>query len=126
MTENQQPSDREAQKSSWYLLTGFLLGIAIGLIIAWVVLPVSYTDVAPQSLANSDKDQYRLMIARVYAVDQNLTRAESRLGLLGDENSGDVLAAQSQQVLATGESQTDAQALAALSAAVKATPPKTP
>ena len=126
MTENQQPSGIESQKSSWYLLTGFLLGLAIGLIIAWVVLPASYTDVAPQSLTMVDKDQYRVMIARVYAVDQDLVRAESRLGLLGDENSGDVLAVQSQQVLATGESQTDAQALAALSAAVKAIPQKTP
>ena len=126
MTENQQSLEREVQKSSWYLLTGFLLGLAIGLIIAWVVLPANYTDVSPQALKNSDKDQYRLMIARVYAVDQDLVRAESRLALLGDENAGDVLAAQSQQVLASGESQTDAQALAALSAAVKASPPSNP
>lgn len=126
MTEDQQPSEREIQKSSWYLLTGFLLGLIIGLIIAWVLLPASYTDVAPQSLAPLDKDQYRLMIARVYAVDQNLIRAESRLELLGDENAGDVLAAQSQKALASGENQADAQVLAALSAAVKANPPQSP
>jgi Na+/H+-dicarboxylate symporter len=120
MTENQPLTEQEVQKSSWYLLTGFLLGLAIGLIIAWVLLPASFTDVAPQSLSTLDKDQYRLMIARVYAVDQSLVRAQSRLELLGDDNPGDVLAAQSQQVLATGENQADAQALAALSAAVKA------
>jgi Na+/H+-dicarboxylate symporter len=120
MTENQPLSEQEVQKSSWYLLTGFLLGLAIGLIIAWVLLPASFTDVAPQSLSTLDKDQYRLMIARVYAVDQSLVRAQSRLELLGDDNPGEVLAAQSQQVLATGENQADAQALAALSAAVKA------
>jgi Na+/H+-dicarboxylate symporter len=120
MTENQPLSEQEVQKSSWYLLTGFLLGLAIGLIIAWVFLPASFTDVAPQSLSTLDKDQYRLMIARVYAVDQSLVRAQSRLELLGDDNPGEVLAAQSQQVLATGENQADAQALAALSAAVKA------
>lgn len=126
MTENQPLSEREAQKSSWYLLTGFLLGLAIGLIFAWVLLPASFTDIAPQSLSTLDKDHYRLMIARVYAVDQNLVRAESRLELLGDENAGDLLAAQSQQVLATGENQSDAQALALLSAAVKANPSQTP
>ena len=126
MTENQQSLEREVQKSSWYLLTGFLLGLAIGLIIAWVVLPASYTDVSPQALKNSDKDQYRLMIARVYAVDRDLVRAESRLALLGDENVGDLLAAQSQQVLASGESQADAQALALLSSAVKANPTQSP
>jgi Na+/H+-dicarboxylate symporter len=120
MTENQPLTEQEVQKSSWYLLTGFLLGLAIGLIIAWVLLPASFTDVAPQSLSTLDKDQYRLMIARVYAVDQSLVRAQSRLELLGDDNPGEVLAAQSQQVLATGENQADAQALAALSAAVKA------
>lgn len=126
MTENQPLSEQEVQKSSWYLLTGFLLGLAIGLIFAWVLLPASFTDVAPQSLSTLDKDQYRLMIARVYAVDQNLVRAESRLELLGDESVSDLLAAQSQQVLASGENQADAQALAELSAAVKANPTQNP
>jgi len=126
MTENQPPSEREVQKSSWYLLTGFLLGLVIGLIVAWMLLPASFTDVAPQSLSIIDKDQYRLMIARVYAVDQDLVRAESRMELLGDENAGDLLAAQSQQVLAIGENQADAQALALLSSAVKANPTQNP
>jgi hypothetical protein len=126
MIENQQPSEREVQKSSWYLLTGFLIGLAIGLTIAWVLLPASFTDIAPQSLSKVDKDNYRLMIARVYAVDQDLVRAESRLELLGDENAGEVLAAQSQQVLATGKNRADAQALALLSSAVKAYPPQNP
>lgn len=126
MSEKIPPSELEIQKSSWYLLTGFLLGLAIGLLIAWMILPASYTDVAPQSLAIADKDQYRLMIARAYAVDQDLTRAESRLALLGDEDVVGVLAAQSQQVLASGENPVYAQALAALAAAISTSDPSNP
>ncbi|MFH1446482.1 MAG: hypothetical protein ABIG43_03615 [Chloroflexota bacterium] len=107
----------ETQRSSWYLLTGLILGLVLGLVFTWVVSPVSYSDSNPDSLREDFKNHYRSMIAQVYAKNANLLRAESRLMLLGDEDTVEALSAQAQRILAEGGSENEARALAALAAA---------
>ncbi|MGD0707758.1 MAG: hypothetical protein ABSA51_04825 [Anaerolineaceae bacterium] len=102
----------------WYLVTGLLIGLAAGLVFAWVIAPVHYVDTAPNTLSGNSKDQYRLMIAMAYAADGNLDRASSRLALLGDADAVEQLAAQAQRIDAAGGAADESSALSLLSSAL--------
>ncbi len=103
----------------WYLLTGLILGFLLGLLYAWWVNPVVYSDTEPATLRADYKDLYRATIAQAYAATGDLARAESRLALLRDEDAVFALGTQAQQMLAAGEAE-DARALALLAAALQA------
>jgi len=102
----------------WFLLTGFLLGLGIGLLISMVISPVRYTDTAPASLAEEYKNNYRWLIARTYQANGDLIRAQQRLALLGDADPQEALAAQAQYMLAEGEAVEKARVLADLASAL--------
>jgi hypothetical protein len=108
----------EARRSQWYLLTGLVLGIAIGLIFTWVISPVVYHDTTPATLTPAYKEIYRTTIAQVYGVTGNLERATSRLNLLEDEDPVYALGAQAQRALADGREH-EARALALLASALQ-------
>jgi hypothetical protein len=61
-------------------LTG---GIILGLVIAWGLWPVEFTDADPVDLRAEFKDDYVRMISAAYELDGNLARAQLRLSLLG-------------------------------------------
>ena len=105
----------EEQRGSWYLLTGLLIGLALGLLYTWVISPVQFTDTAPSSLRSEFKDAYRSLIAQAYLADNDIGRARSRLDLLKDSRPSYELGAQAQRILAQGGSQAEARALAQLS-----------
>jgi len=63
------------------------LGIAIGLVIAWVLLPVQYTNATPADLRPSHKDDYVRIIGAAYALDGDLAAAKQRLTRLGLSNA---------------------------------------
>src|SRR5690348_319460 len=90
------------ERGSWYLLTGLILGLALGLAYSWIFSPVKYVDTAPYSLRDDFKDQYRNLIASAYLTDGDLGRAKARLALLKDDDPSRVLAAQAQRVVAGG------------------------
>lgn len=104
--------------SNLYLLTGLLLGLALGLLFAWVISPIQYSNIAPVSLAASDQDQYRKMIALAYGADQDLPRARERLKLVVSGDAQQALVAQAQHMLAEKQSAREARALAVLAAAL--------
>jgi hypothetical protein len=106
------------ERGSLYLLTGVILGIVIGLFIAWGITPVEYTNTSPHSLRADFKDAYRAAIAGAYSSTSDLLRAEARLALLADDSPQTALIAQGQRYLAGGFSYADAQSLAALAAAL--------
>jgi len=66
------------------------------------------------------------MTALAYAADKDLPRARARLALIGDEDSAQTLAIQAQHALAEGGSQTEAQVLGLLAAALGQAPTPTP
>jgi hypothetical protein len=115
-------AEHEPRRGSWYLLTGLLIGLVLGLLTAWVIAPVEYVDTAPASLRPDFKDQYRSMIASAYLVTGDLGRAQSRLALLGDVDPLQTLTLQAQNALATGDPDGSAYALARLADALKQTP----
>ncbi len=101
-------------RGSLYLLTGFILGLGLGLIYALFIQPVNYTDIAPSMLDPAAKDRYRALIAIAYKADQDLVRARARLALLKDEVPYQALAEQAQRWLAEGKSEEEARALGLL------------
>jgi uncharacterized membrane protein YccC len=108
----------EDKRGNWYLLTGVVLGIILGILFAWVISPVKYVDTAPESLKDEFKDQYRVLIASAYVANGDLVRAKARLELLDEADIYLVVAEQAQQMLAEGGSVEEAQALGRLALAL--------
>lgn len=114
------------ERGSWYLLTGFVLGLGFGLVYAWLISPVRYVDTSPASLRADFKDQYRALIAAAFAANGNLPRAQARLELLDDPDAVRSLAEQAQRTLAEGRSASEAQALGILAVALGQAPTAPP
>jgi hypothetical protein len=104
------------QRGNWYLLTGSILGLVLGLLISWVLIPVRYIDTNPASLADSYKDDYRRAVALSYQSNRDLGRARERLLLLNQDGATQVLAAQAQRMLAENQPPQEARAIAVLAA----------
>ena len=113
------------RRGHWYLLTGLLIGAALGLLISWWIVPVQYQAASPASLRADFKDEYRYMIAASYAATRNLGRARARLALLQDKNSIQSLADQSQRMLANNTAPNVVRNVSALSTALQADTPPT-
>lgn len=106
------------ERGPWYLLTGLVIGIVLGLVYAWLIAPRGTQDTSPASLQPEFKDQYRAMIAAAFVATGNLPRAEARLALLGDSDSVIALSEQAQRTLGEGGSPIEAQALGLLAVAL--------
>jgi hypothetical protein len=63
---------------------GFIGGLMIGLWAGWIAWPVQVSNVDVSDLKPSAQDEYIVLIASDYAFDQNLSRAQQRLGFLHD------------------------------------------
>ncbi len=67
-------------------MSSIALGIAIGLLITWVLLPVQFVNADPVDLRQSHKDDYVRMISAAYRLDGDLADAKRQLNRLGLEN----------------------------------------
>ncbi len=121
-----------ASKGYWFLLSGLLIGLALGLFYSRLMEPVEYYDVSPASLSEADKDQYRSMVALAYDANGDIGRARARVRLLGDAKTVWSLSAQAQRILAENGEPGAARSLAQLASVlgqesgVIATPTSTP
>ena len=102
------------RRGSWYLLTGAILGIAMGLVYSWMVSPVQYVDAPPYALRADFKDEYRALVAAAYLYNNDLLRAEDRLAQLKDDNPAQSLALQAQRAFEEGHPQAEVRALGIL------------
>jgi hypothetical protein len=109
----------EPRRPPIYLLTGLIIGLALGLLYAWVLTPPEALETSPVMLRTDFKDTYREMIARAYLSNGDLGRAQARLALLDDEDPVRALAVQAQLTLGQGEN-SPARALGLLAAALQA------
>lgn len=108
---------QERHHPPYYLLTGLILGLALGFGITFLFFPVHYTNVPPETLQSVDKDQYRLMIASAFQANNDLGRAQARLGVLREDNLAEILLQQAQR----SQLRSDAQLLLKLSQALQKT-----
>lgn len=104
------------RKPPLFLFTGLVIGLVLGFIFAWLLLPARVSDVGPASLADPFQEQYRLMAALAYANSGDLGRAQARLALLGDNDPVRALTTQAQVALVNNATQREARALAGLAA----------
>jgi hypothetical protein len=106
------------RRGSWYLLTGAVIGVALGLIYSWVISPVEYVDAPPYALRADFKDEYRALVAAAYLYSNDLLRAKDRLAQLKDEESAQTVAMQAQRALAEGHPEGEVKALGILAMAL--------
>ncbi|KPL70897.1 hypothetical protein ADN00_17840 [Ornatilinea apprima] len=109
-------------RGPWYLFTGLVMGLAMGLVYAWLLEPAQFTDASPRALEPTEQAVYRSMIALGYQANKDFGRAAARLALLGDENPALALRNQAEMQLSAGGQAQDAQALVDLSMALQSMP----
>ncbi len=66
------------------LIGGTLLGIGLGLIVGWVLWPVSYYDTDVYDLRADYQDEFVVMVAASHALDGDVGAARQWLALLSD------------------------------------------
>lgn len=113
----------EPRRSPIYLITGLILGVALGILYTWVLVPVETIETQPIDLRADFKDAYRVLIARAYQSNYDLDRAEARLALVGDEDPVRALSVQAQLTLGEEGQENAARALGLLAAAIQGNPP---
>lgn len=112
------------RRGHWYLITGALIGLTVGILTSWGIAPIQYSASSPSSLRPDFKDEYRYMIAAAYASAGNLGRARARLALL-DKDALQALADQSKRMLANNIAPSVVRNVSNLSAALEADTPPT-
>ncbi|MGD2050426.1 MAG: hypothetical protein PVH03_13065 [Chloroflexota bacterium] len=70
-----------------WLSLGVILGLASGLLLGWVVWPIEFTEADPTVLEETYQQDYTVMIATAYSLDQDLNEARQRLSRLGKQDS---------------------------------------
>jgi len=121
MIDNEQASEISSQSKKrppWFIITGIILGLLLGLAYAWWINPIILENAHPSSLEADEKETYRAIIAQAYMATGNLERAKQRLELLNDRDITYTLGAQAQRALADGEGD-QAYALALLASALQ-------
>lgn len=63
-----------------------MIGISLGLVYGWMISPVEVVDTAPNSFRVDYKTDYVLMVAEIFADEQDLDAAVYRLASLGGED----------------------------------------
>ena len=122
-TEQSQPS-RTGLSIAVLVILGLAAGIALGLLLGWVVWPVEIVDTSISDLAPEYKDEYVLLVASAYVCDGNVEKAQVRLARLEVPNVNGWLSAQIDSYIAEGRDEADIQALAALAHALGVTSPR--
>jgi hypothetical protein len=69
-----------------FIAIGLVVGVAAGLTLGWLVIPVQYVDGPMRDLSRRHKDDYTVMIANAYQVDRDVNAAIQRLTPLEVEN----------------------------------------
>ena len=105
------------------VILGLAAGVALGLLLGWVVWPVEIVDTSISDLAPENKEEYVLMVAEAYVCDGDLEKAQERLALLEVPNINGWLSAQIDSYIAEGRDESDIQALAELADALGVTSP---
>lgn len=112
-----------AERGPWYLLTGLIIGIILGVLYTRYFQPVEYIDTSPALLRQDFKDRYRILIAAAYTANGDLVRAKARLELLKDPDVFRALSEQAQRNLAENGSPIEARSLGLLAIALGQAPP---
>lgn len=95
-------------------MLGLGLGLAAGLLMAWVVWPVQYTETDPADLMAERKALWADLAADGYALTGDLDAARARLNALGTDDPGGFVAQVAEMRIAEGASVQHIRAMARL------------
>ena len=83
----------KSERSRWVLIVlALLTGIALGLAYGWIVDPVDYFDLTPDTLSADYKADYVLMVAEAYRTEQDPGLAARRLAVFGSQSPSAIAA----------------------------------
>lgn len=99
---------------------GLVLGVALGLFLGWWLWPLGYAPTSPAYLRSDHRDEYVLMIAQAYQVDQDLAGARARLKTLDPADPICPLQDLTQRLSASEGGARQAEALTSLADALEA------
>jgi len=102
-------------------LAGFVVGLALGLLYAWVINPPPLIDTTAAALNPHDKEIYTVLIAAAYVADGDLDRAHSRLAELEDADIEKTIVSLAERYINEGRDARDIRALARLADALGGT-----
>jgi hypothetical protein len=81
------------RSSRWiFILLAFLLGIGAGLAYGWLLDPVEFFDLTPDTLRADYKTDYVIMVAEIYRVEQDPGLAARRLAIFGSRSPSSIAA----------------------------------
>ena len=103
---------------------GVTVGLALGVAIGWWVWPVTYTNTSPAALRDDYRDDYVLMTASAYRVDNDLEEARSRLERLNPEDPAAPVTDLAQRLAEAGGNREEIARLARLAKALGETDPE--
>jgi len=109
----------QGKRIFWFAMS-IIVGLALGLAYGWLVHPLFYSEVTPDRLRVDYQTDYVLMVAEVYARDQDIRESANQLEVLGSQP---VLRYVQQAILAAtdlGYSPQDIELLAKLSEGIQA------
>lgn len=110
-----------------WVSAGVLVGLALGFAVGWGLWPVQYTNTVPHALRQDYRDDYVVMVATAYEVEQNLEQARQRLGLLDAEEPAAPVVELAERLVQVGGKAEDITCLVRLAWALGAlTPPLAP
>lgn len=105
------------------LLAGLLVGVLAALYFAWRVMPLQIVDNQPRSLAPAFREDFVLLVAETFAIEQDVELARTRLASLAGAKGAAVVAQQTEKMMVTGAGITDLKFMAQLAAALGVSTP---
>jgi len=103
---------------------GVALGLALGFAVGWWLWPVTYTNTSPAALRQDYHDDYVLMVAAAYEVEEDLPEARSRLKLLDPDEPTSPALDLAKRLMEEGGREEDITRLAHLTRALGVTDPE--
>ncbi|GAB4449045.1 MAG: hypothetical protein OHK0041_10020 [Anaerolineales bacterium] len=105
----------------WFLiLLAFLIGAGAGLAYGWLIAPVEFFDLPPDTLRADYKSDYVLMTAEAYRLEQDPGAAARRLAIFGAQPPYSIAAEALDYARANGFSDADIALLQELVTAMQA------
>jgi hypothetical protein len=94
--------------SRWvFIVLALIAGIVIGLAYGWVIDPVDFFDLTPDTLREDYKADYVLMTAEAYRVEQDPGLAARRLAIFGTKSPSAIAADGLEYARTNGSSDAD-------------------
>jgi len=106
-----------------WILIALVAGIGLGLLYGWVIDPVDFVDLTPDTLRADYRADYILMVAEAYQAENDLDLAARRLAIFGSDPPAEIASQALQFGPSAGFSPSELSTLEELIAALRAWQP---